>query len=126
MRGSPHGSPTRPPLLPSHAGTNALRNEINPQCTGTTTLARQFTGLGYDGGLLRQLTGGGLSPTRQLGRESPTKQFGKESPTKQLGATRGWAKVRPKSVIGVRGKSLDEGRGMFLVKQMTGGQFNHL
>jgi hypothetical protein len=25
----------------------------------------------------------------------------------------------------VRGKSLDEGRGMFLVKQMTGGQFNH-
>jgi len=30
-------------------------------------------------------------------------------------------KVRPKSVIGMRNtKSVDEGRGMFLVRQMTG------
>ncbi|KAF9068091.1 hypothetical protein BDP27DRAFT_1327923 [Rhodocollybia butyracea] len=92
-------SPTRAPL--------AL-NKVAPQYTGTTTLARQFTGLsGGDGNgpLLKQLTGGGLSPTRSL------------SPTKQLGSFR----PRPKSVIGMRSsKSVDEGRGMFLVRQMTG------
>jgi hypothetical protein len=81
--------------------------------TGTTTLARQFTGAGSaDDSLLRQLTGGGLSPTRQLGRETPAKQNGV--------STRGM-RPRPKSVIGMRGKSVDEGRGMLLVKQMTGG-----
>ncbi|KAF9240905.1 hypothetical protein BU15DRAFT_87475 [Melanogaster broomeanus] len=74
---------------------------VAPQFTGTTTIARQFTGR-RDAGIMRQLTGGGLSPTRQL----------TSSPTKQLGL----------SVIGMRmGKSVDEGRGMFLVRQMTGG-----
>lgn len=139
MRGSPKGSPTRSPIIltfPSSA--KGFRNSVTPQYTGTTTIARQFTGLGtMDGGLMRQLTGGGLSPTRQLGRESPTKHFGRDSPTKQLtsvsesgtdgptkqlvtGARGGWPKPRPKSVIGMRGKSVDEGRGMFLVRQMTG------
>jgi hypothetical protein len=55
--------------------------------------------------MLRQLTGGGLSPTRSI------------SPTKQLGGGR----PRPKSVIGMRSLgSVDEGRGMYLVKQLTG------
>ena len=68
---------------------------------GTTTLARQLTGLG----LTMQMSGGGLTPTRQLMGRSP-------SPTKMIG-------VRPKSVIGTRRG--EEGRGMFLVRQMTGG-----
>ena len=84
-----------------------------------TTLARQFTGLGSgDTALLRQLTGGGLSPTRQLG--SPTKGLLDRGQTKQLPTIR--ERPRPKSVIGIRGaKSIDEGRGMYLVRQMTGG-----
>jgi hypothetical protein len=97
-------SPTRTPIIPSHTGSSG---KIAPQFTGTTTLARQLTGLGGDASasVLRQLTGGGLSPTRSL------------SPTKQLGSFR----PRPKSVIGMRSsKSVDEGRGMFLVRQMTG------
>ncbi|RDB28901.1 hypothetical protein Hypma_015389 [Hypsizygus marmoreus] len=100
----PQTSPTRGPLVPSHTGST----KIAPQFTGTTTLARQFTGLsGGDPALLRQLTGGGLSPTRSI------------SPTKQLGG-RGM-RPRPKSVIGMRStKSVDEGRGMFLVRQLTG------
>lgn len=78
--------------------------------TGTTTIARQFTGMGGgDPGLFRQLTGGGLSPTRSI------------SPTKQLGMMGGGMRPRPKSVIGMRNtKSIDEGRGMYLVRQMTG------
>lgn len=62
--------------------------------------------------LMRQLTGGGLSPTRQLAG----------SPTKGLGMGMGGnVRPRPKSVIGVRsGRSVDEGRGMYLVRQMTG------
>jgi len=86
--------------------------KVIAQMTGTTTIARQFTGLGGsgsgsgDGSLLRQMTGGGISPTRSI------------SPTKQLGMNR----PRPKSVVGMRSsKSVDEGRGMFLVRQMTGG-----
>lgn len=56
------------------------------QYTGTTTLARQFTGMGTaEGALLRQMTGGGLSPTRSL------------SPTKQLST-----RPRPKSVVAMR------------------------
>ncbi|KAF8078482.1 hypothetical protein FPV67DRAFT_1465418 [Lyophyllum atratum] len=104
--GSPQTSPTRSPLVPSLTGSS----KVMPQYTGTTTLARQFTGLGNggDAGLLRQLTGGGLSPTRSI------------SPTKQLGGA-GGIRPRPKSVIGMRtSKSVDEGRGMFLVKQLTG------
>lgn len=96
--------------------TAALKNEgISPQLTGTTTIARQFTGMGA---LTNQLTGGGLSPTRQLaGRSS--------SPTKMMSLSGGFEGrripfPRPKSVIGARGKSVDEGRGMFLVRQFTG------
>ncbi|KAJ7597168.1 hypothetical protein C8J56DRAFT_1011674 [Mycena floridula] len=77
----PFGSPTRStPLMPVYTGG------VAPQYTGTTTIARQFTGLGNaEGSLLRQMTGGGLSPTRSL------------SPTKQLGM-----RPRPKSVVGIR------------------------
>ncbi|KAG6911858.1 hypothetical protein DXG01_000105 [Tephrocybe rancida] len=100
--GSPQPSPTRAPLSPTFTGPSRL----TPQITGTTTIARQFTGIGGDPGLLRQLTGGGLSPTRSI------------SPTKQLGSG---MRPRPKSVIGMRSaKSVDEGRGMFLVRQFTG------
>jgi len=81
--------------------------KVTTQFSGTTTIARQFTGMGGDSGLLRQMTGGGLSPTRSI---SPTKQLG------MLGM-----RPRPKSVIGMRNtKSIDEGRGMFLVRQLTG------
>lgn len=116
-RASPMTSPvTTVPLGPSYTG---MRNggpfgsgnvpvRIMTQCTGTTTLARQFTGLGgSDAALMRQLTGGGLSPTRQLAG-SPTKQFGHGG------------RPRPKSVIGLSSKSVDEGRGMYLVRQMAG------
>lgn len=85
---------------------------INPQGTGTTTLARQFTGLAInDAALMRQLTGGGLSPTRQLS-SSPTKLYDGPRPGRQY--------PRPKSVTGVRNIN-GEGRGMFLVRQLTGG-----
>ncbi|KXN89897.1 hypothetical protein AN958_04901 [Leucoagaricus sp. SymC.cos] len=102
--GSPQVSPTRTPTVTTSSG---LSEKVAPQLSGTTTLARQFTGLGGgDAGLLRQLTGGSISPTRNL------------SPTKQLGTT---VRPRPKSVIGMRSsKSVDEGRGMFLVRQLTG------
>lgn len=106
---SPQSSPTRTPLVPSYTGSGKLVS----QYTGTTTIARQFTGLGGDPGLLRQLTGGGLSPTRSV------------SPTKQLGTIGGGMRPRPKSVIGMRSaKSVDEGRGMFLVRQLTGSASN--
>ncbi|KAG1773187.1 hypothetical protein EDD22DRAFT_859341 [Suillus occidentalis] len=87
----------------SIGGGSSTSRTVQPQFTGTTTIARQFTGLrGGDAALARQLTGGGLSPTKQLGTASP--------------------RPRPKSVIGIRsGKSVDEGRGMFLVRQMTTG-----
>jgi len=81
---------------------------VDPQHTGTTTIARQFTGMGGGDSLLRQMTGGSISPTRQLS----------SSPTKQLGMGGGTRHARPKSVIGMRG----EGRGMRLVQQMTGGR----
>lgn len=100
------------PLIPSYTGRSAGGGPfITPQLTGTTTIARQFTGrVGGDSGILRQLTGGGLSPTRQLAG-SPTKQLGLATP-----------RPRPRSVIGMRSsKSVDEGRGMYLVRQMTGG-----
>ncbi|KAK7058843.1 hypothetical protein VNI00_001467 [Paramarasmius palmivorus] len=105
---SPEGSPVRGGVVPTHTGSGG--NKVQPQFTGTTTIARQFTGLGGNGdpGLLRQLTGGGLSPTRSI------------SPTKQLSSG---GRPRPKSVIGMRSsKSVDEGRGMFLVRQLTGGK----
>jgi len=112
------GSPVRP-ITPSHTGgifsRYPLRKQesmgIAPQGTGTTTIARQFTGMGA---LTSQLTGAGINPTRQLHSRSP-------SPVKMMAGGRF---PRPKSVIGVRGKSIDEGRGMFLVRQMTGGGQN--
>ena len=101
--GSPQSSPTmRSPLVPSFTGASS----VIPQHTGTTTIARQFTGLGGGDPILRQLTGGALSPTRSI------------SPTKQLGLS---GRPRPKSVVGMRGLgSVDEGRGMYLVRQLTG------
>lgn len=102
--GSPQPSPTRTSLVPISS------NKVASQLTGTTTIARQFTGLGgSDAGLLKQLTGGSISPTRSL------------SPTKQLGCVGSGTRQRPRSVIGMRSsKSIDEGRGMFLVRQLTG------
>jgi len=104
-------SPTRTtaPLAPFGSGN--VPSRITTQFIGTTTLARQFTGLGgSDAALMKQLTGGGLSPTRQLAG-SPTKQFG------IMGHS---GRSRPKSVIGMISKSVDERRGMYLVRQMTG------
>ena len=90
--------------------------KLSSQTTGTTTIARQFTGLsgGADGALIRQTTGGGLSPTRQL-TSSPTKGLYRQHTGGS--AVGSHVRPRPKSVIGMR----DEGRGMFLVRQMTGG-----
>ena len=117
MRESPQESPIRTtiPLAPSHTGARSVPfgagtvgARITPQYTGTT-IARQFTGFGgSDSALKRQLTGGNLSPTRQLAG-SPTKQPG------MMGT-----RPRPKSVIGMSAKSVDKGRGMYLVRQMTG------
>ncbi|KAF7964637.1 hypothetical protein HWV62_4641 [Athelia sp. TMB] len=96
-------SPTRAaPLVPSYTGRSNTPfgngpSQIAAQFTGTTTIARQFTGIGAaDAALMRQLTGGSVSPTRP---GSPTKQFGMTP------------RPRPKSVIGMRtAKSVDEGR----------------
>ncbi|KAI0051749.1 hypothetical protein FA95DRAFT_1511808 [Auriscalpium vulgare] len=121
-RPQPQPSPTRTsPLKPTHTGASSGSagpfSRIAPQYTGTTTIVRQFTGLsgGVDAALSRELTGGGLSPTRQL-TSSPTKQLGRQF-TGGTSAVGGTIRPRPKSVIGMR----DEGRGMFLVRQMTGG-----
>ncbi|TFK57303.1 hypothetical protein OE88DRAFT_1690911 [Heliocybe sulcata] len=105
-------SPTRTPLVSQPTGSFWSSRSIVPQHTGTTTLARQFTGMGSSEGIPRQHTGpgGALSPTRTL-----------STPGKQPGATPGKF-PRPKSAIGTRTKSMDEGRGMFLVRQMTGGR----
>lgn len=97
-------------------GNGNMFPKVAPQMTGTTTLARQFTGMssGGDPALVRQMTGGGISPTRQL-TSSPTKGLYRQHTG---GSTpSGYTRPRPKSVIGMR----DEGRGMFLVRQMTGG-----
>lgn len=101
--GSPQTSPTRTPFIPPID---------TAQSTGTTTIARQVTGTTSGESILSQLTGGGLSPTRSI------------SPTKQLGMMKQGMRPRPKSVIGIRTtlKSIDEGRGMFLIKQLTGQQ----
>ncbi|KLO20564.1 hypothetical protein SCHPADRAFT_991906 [Schizopora paradoxa] len=114
-------SPTRP-ITPSHTGSIFSRfppsSGLIPQSTGTTTIARQFTGMSASA-LSVQLTGAsaaGLSPTRQLTNRSRS-----PSPVKLMAGGRF---PRPKSVLGVRGKSVDEGRGMFLVRQMTGGGQN--
>jgi len=100
------GGPQQTSAMPTSVG---LDGKISRQISGTT-LARQFTGLGggagAEPGLLKQLTGGSISTTRSL---SPTKQYSTG------------IQARPKSAIGMRNsKSIDEGRGMFLVKQLTG------
>ena len=109
--------------MPSYTGNKSVFGSVAPQSTGTTTLARQFTGVtgGSDPALLRQLTGGGLSPTRQL-TSSPTKMYDGPRP----GAAR---YPRPKSAIGYAARTKSEGgesRGMFLVRQLTGGKSKEL
>ena len=109
--------------MPSYSGNKSAFGSVAPQSTGTTTLARQFTGVtgGSDPALLRQLTGGGLSPTRQL-TSSPTKMYDGPRP----GAAR---YPRPKSAIGYAARTKSEGgesRGMFLVRQLTGGKSKEL
>lgn len=143
-------SPTRGPLLSQGTGMGAsfwsTRNDaattkVSHQFTGMTTIAKQQTGLGHisassDPDLLRQLTGGGLSPTRQLGTTGLAKQFtgssGVRSNFTGSGMTRSYTTalnptptgnrpLRPKSA-GSRTKSVDEsGRGMALMRQLTGG-----
>ncbi|KAF9569702.1 hypothetical protein CPC08DRAFT_701595 [Agrocybe pediades] len=109
--GSPLASPVRSPPLTS---TTSGPSKIVPQLTGTTTIARQFTGAGTADVIARQLTGGPLTPTRSI------------SPTKQLGRS-GSIRPRPKSVIGMRSSSsIEEGRGMYLVRQLTGSTVNGL
>ncbi|KAI0274619.1 hypothetical protein BC834DRAFT_848952 [Gloeopeniophorella convolvens] len=115
---SSQASPTRPsPFKPKEhdaaAAGSGPTDRIASQHTGSTTLARQFTGASSatDSTLAKHITGGRLSPTKQL--SSPTKvavQF-------TGGSSRGTLRPRPKSAIGMRG----EGRGMFLVQQLTGG-----
>ncbi|THH20847.1 hypothetical protein EW146_g603 [Bondarzewia mesenterica] len=109
---SPQSSPTRATQLkPSHTGTSTVSTgpfgRIAPQHTGGTTIARQFTGLsgGYEGILSRQLTGGGLSPTRQLS-SNPSKPIGRQLTGGS--AAGGMIRARSKSVIGMR----DEGRAV--------------
>ncbi|KAH9985430.1 hypothetical protein BJV74DRAFT_847146 [Russula compacta] len=105
-------SPSRP-REPNSAASSGQFDHILPQHTSVTTIARQFTGLsgGIDTPLTRHMTGARLSPTKQLG--TPTKvavQF-------TGGGSKGTIRPRPKSAIGMR----SEGRGMFLVQQLTGG-----
>lgn len=91
-------------------------DRVVSQHTGGTTIARQFnwsSGGAGDNSPARHMTGARLSPTKQLGLGTPTKvavQF-------TGGGSRGTIRPRPKSAIGMRG----EGRGMFLVQQLTGG-----
>ena len=102
------------PVTPMATGNSSALTRVAPQATGTT-IARQFTGIGgaaaSDAELLRQLTGGGSSPARQL-TSSPTKLYDGPRP--------GRVYPRPKSVTGTRSTG-GEGRGMFLVRQLTGG-----
>ncbi|KAJ6575258.1 hypothetical protein B0H19DRAFT_1127900 [Mycena capillaripes] len=125
MRGSPQGSPTRSAtIVPSYTGP-----KVAPQYTGTTTIARQFTGHSVDPGIFRQMTGGGTSPTRSV---SPTKGMGMGygadpaifrqltggglSPTRSISPTKGLTSAlrpRPRSVVGIRNTNI--------VRQMTGG-----
>ena len=98
-------SPIRSPELSTPGSfwsnqTTGRVKGVESQLTGTTTIARQFTGMGSGDPLIRQMTGNrSVSPVKQLGMSTTTRY------------------ARPKSVIGMRG----EGRGMQLVRQMTGG-----
>jgi len=85
-------------MEPEPAANSGQSGRIFPQNTGVTTIARQFTGAES-----RYVTGGRLSPTKQLGLGTPTKvavQF-------TGGGSKGTIRPRPKSAIGMRG----EGRG---------------
>jgi len=101
----PSLSPIRSPELSTPGSfwssqTTTRLKGVESQITGTTTIARQFTGMGSGDPLARQMTGNrSVSPVKQLGMPTKTRY------------------ARPKSVIGMRG----EGRGMQLVRQMTGG-----
>ncbi|KAJ3524762.1 hypothetical protein NM688_g8508 [Phlebia brevispora] len=98
----------RSPIVPTATGSRPM-SFVAPQYTGTTTLARQFTGLGLggDAAVQRHATGGAYSPTKVT-----TKLYDGPRP--------GHVYPRPKSVTGVRSAG-GEGRGMFLVRQLTGG-----
>lgn len=103
-------------LKPDFTGVASSRalGPVRPQFTGTgfrstSPVRRQMTGAGSEGAeiepLAIQFTGGGVPVTRQL-------------------TTAG---RRPKSALGTNrsygsNKSIDGGRGMFLVRQMTGQQ----
>ena len=94
---SPESSTPGSPWL---SQTTVKLKGVESQTTGTTTIARQFTGMGGGDPLVRQMTGNrSVSPIKQLGKSTTIRY------------------ARPKSVIGMRG----EGRGMQLVRQMTGG-----
>ena len=118
-------SPTRSGSTPLKSKEHDLAtgpeqsDRVVPQNTGGTTIARQFnwlsggSGGGADNSPARHMTGARLSPTKQLGLSTPTKvavQF-------TGGGSKGTIRPRPKSAIGMRG----EGRGMYLVQQLTGG-----
>ena len=100
----------RSPIVPTATGGRPT-SVVAPQYTGTTTLARQFTGLGLgsssEAALPRHATGGGYSPTKQTIKLHDGPRPGHVYP-------------RPKSVTGTRSTG-GEGRGMFLVRQLTGG-----
>ncbi|KAI9508801.1 hypothetical protein F5148DRAFT_1192754 [Russula earlei] len=110
LRSPTRSSHSKPAEADPAASSGGQPDRIFPQHAGVTTIARQFTGLSE-----RHVTGGRLSPTKQLG-------LGLGSPTKVAvqftgGGSKGTIRPRPKSAIGMRG----EGRGMFLVQQLTGG-----
>ncbi|KAF9648525.1 hypothetical protein BDM02DRAFT_3187076 [Thelephora ganbajun] len=101
----PPSSPIRSPELSTPGSfwssqTTTRLKGVESQMTGTTTIARQFTGMSGGDPLTKQ-----MSSNRSV------------SPVKQLGISTTTRYARPKSVIGMRG----EGRGMQLVRQMTGG-----
>lgn len=81
--------------ISSQAGSSDMRHVL-PQLTGTTTLARQFTGLGRGGepavSLSTQLTGG-LNPTRSV---RPTLSLSMHS------GSGGTPRQRAKSMFGIR------------------------
>jgi hypothetical protein len=112
---SPQGSPTRAGLTPTYTGTGFDRFP-RPDAG---RLFGQVTGNAFDRTpdmMARQFTGGGLGPMRR-GSVSPTRQM-----TRSVSPTKGLMPVtrHPRPAGTWKHKSVDEGRGMFLVKQMTG------
>ena len=110
-------------VAPQYTGT------LPRQYTGTTTLARQFTGLGLgvDTGVARQGTGGAWSPTKHA-TSSPTKHITSSTTKLYDGPRPGAGRFpRPRSVQGTRStdgevrRDAGEGRGIQLIRQLTGG-----